>query len=156
MMNKNKASGVAWVKPAEPSFLKKFKSDVGYKEGPSVDTKRQVMPALDDDSGSDREDELPQVVVLKSGDLTAEEAKKVKDGKSAGGDAEKDGEAPPDGKILFKKPAKRSSSNQFQGITVSSSKKKKSDEKMEKKETSGVKIKNQSLLSFGGDEDDED
>lgn len=38
-MNKNKASGVSWVKPAEPSFLKKFKSDVGYKEGPSVDTK---------------------------------------------------------------------------------------------------------------------
>lgn len=47
------------------------------------------MPALDDDSGSDQEDELPQVVVLKSGDLTAEEAKKIKDGKSAGGDAEK-------------------------------------------------------------------
>lgn len=38
-MNKNKASGVSWVKPAEPSFLKKFKSDVGYKEGPTVDTK---------------------------------------------------------------------------------------------------------------------
>lgn len=52
-------------------------------------SQRQVMPALDDDSGSDREDELPQVVVLKSGDLTAEEAKKIKDGQSAGGDAEK-------------------------------------------------------------------
>lgn len=38
-MNKNKASGVAWVKPAEPSFLKKFKNDVGFKEGPNVDTK---------------------------------------------------------------------------------------------------------------------
>lgn len=38
-MNKSKASGVSWVKPAEPSFLKKFKSDVGYKEGPNVDTK---------------------------------------------------------------------------------------------------------------------
>lgn len=36
------------------------------------------MPTLDDDSGSDREDELPQVVVLKSGDLTAEEVKKIK------------------------------------------------------------------------------
>lgn len=39
VMNKNKASGVSWVKPAEPSFLKKFKKDVGYKEGPTVDTK---------------------------------------------------------------------------------------------------------------------
>lgn len=37
------------------------------------------MPTLDDDSGSDRDDELPQVVVLQSGDLTAEEAKKIKD-----------------------------------------------------------------------------
>lgn len=34
---------------------------------------------MDDDGGSDKEDELPQVVVLKSGDLTAEEAKKIKD-----------------------------------------------------------------------------
>uniref|UniRef100_A0A3Q4AI50 DUF4604 domain-containing protein n=1 Tax=Mola mola TaxID=94237 RepID=A0A3Q4AI50_MOLML len=78
-MNKNKASGVSWVKPAEPSFLKKFKSDVGYKEGPTVETKRQVMPTLEDDGGSDREDELPQVVVLKSGDLSEEEVKKIKD-----------------------------------------------------------------------------
>ncbi|XP_006810724.2 uncharacterized protein KIAA1143 homolog [Neolamprologus brichardi] len=92
-MNKNKGRGVAWVKPAEPSFLKKFKSDVGYKEGPNVDTKRQVMPTLDDDSGSDREDELPQVVVLKSGDLTAEEVKKMKDEIQAGGSSEK-GESP--------------------------------------------------------------
>lgn len=37
------------------------------------------MPTLDDDSGSDREDESPQVVVLKSGDLTADEVKKIKD-----------------------------------------------------------------------------
>lgn len=35
------------------------------------------MPTLNDESGSDREDELPQVVVLKSGDLTAEEVKKI-------------------------------------------------------------------------------
>lgn len=38
-MSKNKVSGVSWVKPSEPSFLKKFKQDVGYKEGPTVDTK---------------------------------------------------------------------------------------------------------------------
>lgn len=42
-MNKNKASGVSWVKPEEPSFLKKFKKDVGYKEGPTVDTKVRVL-----------------------------------------------------------------------------------------------------------------
>ncbi|KAM7420142.1 hypothetical protein PAMA_014721 [Pampus argenteus] len=156
-MNKNKASGVSWVKPAEPSFLKKFKSDVGYKEGPTVDTKRQEMPTLDDDSGSDRDDELPQIVVLKSGDLTTEEVKKIKEDVRAG--SEKDDEPPADGKILFKKPAKRSSSDKFQGITASSSKKKKSEggEEEEKKEVkSGKKVKNNSLLSFGGDEEDEE
>uniref|UniRef100_A0A8C5CQ24 Zgc:77056 n=1 Tax=Gadus morhua TaxID=8049 RepID=A0A8C5CQ24_GADMO len=115
-------SDISWVKPTEPSFLKKFKSDVGYKEGPNVDTKRQAMPTLDDDSGSDREDELPQVVVLKKGDLSADEVKHIK----GDGASEKEDEPPADGKIVFKKPAKRSSTDKYQGITASSSKKKKS------------------------------
>lgn len=161
-MNKSKASGVTWVKPAEPSFLKKFKKDVGYKEGPSVETKLQTMPVLDDDSGSDREDELPQVVVLKGGDLSAEDVKKIKDELRPAGEKD-DNAAAPDGKILFKKPAKRSSSDKFQGIKASSSKKKKSDEEEEeegeevKKEVkSGKKVKNNSLLSFGGEEEEEE
>uniref|UniRef100_A0A3P9P4B3 Zgc:77056 n=1 Tax=Poecilia reticulata TaxID=8081 RepID=A0A3P9P4B3_POERE len=153
-MNKGKASGVSWVKPAEPSFLKKFKTDVGYKEGPNVDTKRQAMPTPDDDSGSDREDELPQVVVLKSGDLSADEVKKLKGELRAEGESEK----APDGKILFKKPAKRLSSDKFQGITASSSKKKKEDraeQEEDKDRKSGKKVKNNSLLSFGDDEEEE-
>ncbi|XP_071326147.1 uncharacterized protein KIAA1143 homolog [Trachinotus anak] len=158
-MNRNKASGVSWVKPAEPSFLKKFKTDVGYKEGPTVDTKRHVMPTLDDDSGSDQEDELPQVVVLKGGDLTAEEVSKIKAKMQTGGGAEKDDGPPADDKIIFKKPTKRSSSDKFR-ITASSSKKKKSgggEEEEKKKEVqSGKKIKNNSLLSFGGDEENEE
>lgn len=37
------------------------------------------MPQLDEDSGdSDREDEMPQVVVLKKGDLDADEVMKIK------------------------------------------------------------------------------
>jgi len=47
------------------------------------------MPTLDDDSGSDKEDELPQVVVLKGGDLTSEEVKKIKDEMRDGDAAEK-------------------------------------------------------------------
>ncbi len=40
---------------------------------------KQQMPQLDEDSGdSDREDEMPQVVVLKKGDLNAEEVLKIK------------------------------------------------------------------------------
>ncbi|XP_056289724.1 uncharacterized protein KIAA1143 homolog [Pseudoliparis swirei] len=171
-MNRSKASGVSWVKPAEPSFLKKFKNDIGYKEGANVDTKRQAMPTLDDDSGSDQEDELPQIVVLKGGDMSAEEVKKMKGDVLPG---EKEDKPPADGKILFKKPAKRSSSDKFQGITASSSKKKKksdgAEEEEEEKEEgdegveageeekkegkSGKTVKN-SLLSFGDDEEDED
>ncbi|XP_057689216.1 uncharacterized protein KIAA1143 homolog [Corythoichthys intestinalis] len=157
-MNKSKGSGVSWVKPAEPSFLTKFKTDVGYKEGPTVDTKRQEMPSLDDDSGSDREDELPQVVVLQDGDLTSEEVKDLKEESKSKGKQEKSDEAPADGKIIFKKPAKRSSTDKFQGITASSSKKPRNVvEKEEKKDVNpGKKVKNSSLLSFGGDEEEEE
>lgn len=144
------------------------------------------MPTPDDDSASDREDELPQVVVLKSGDLTADEVKEIKDEENPVTETKKGGgglkvgppvliifrihfvcytlfsctgrEPPADGKILFKKPEKRSSSEKFQGITASSSKKKKNDgeNKEEEKEKSGKKIKNNSLLSFGGDEEEDE
>lgn len=30
---------ITYVKPAEPSFLRKLKEQIGYKEGPTVDTK---------------------------------------------------------------------------------------------------------------------
>lgn len=146
----NKKSNVTWVKPTEPSFLKKFKNDVGYKEGPTIDAKRQMEPVLDDDSGSDREDELPQVVVLKSGDLSADEVKMIKNGPES---ALKE-ESAADGKILFKKPTK-SSSEKFKGITASSNKKRKNEGDGENK-TFGKKVKNNSLLSFGGDDDDEE
>lgn len=72
------------------------------------------------------------------------------------------GDDPPaDGKILFKKPAKRSSEDKFQGITASSSKKKRNDggektQDEQKEVKSGKKIKNKSLLSFGGDEEEEE
>ncbi|XP_071251825.1 uncharacterized protein KIAA1143 homolog [Salvelinus alpinus] len=156
-MNKGPKANVSWVKPAEPSFLKKFKKDVGFKEGPTIDTKRLEMPALEDDSGSDREDELPQVVILKKGDLSAEEVLQIKEVKDG---IEKEDKPPADGKILFKKPTKRSS-DKFQGITASSNKKKKSEGKSEggdeekKEEKSEKKVKNKSLLSFGEDEDED-
>ncbi|XP_010167352.2 uncharacterized protein KIAA1143 homolog, partial [Antrostomus carolinensis] len=74
---------------------------------------REQLPLADDDSenGSDNEDEQPQVVTLKKGDLTAEEAMKIKQQiKEALKSNESDGEpVPADGKIMFRKPAKRSS-----------------------------------------------
>ncbi|KAH6946039.1 hypothetical protein HPB50_011282 [Hyalomma asiaticum] len=67
-----KRSSVTCVKPSDPPFLKKLKERVGYKESPSVDTKREHRPV--EDADPDLDDEKPVVVVLKAGDLTAEEA----------------------------------------------------------------------------------
>ncbi|KAK1173462.1 hypothetical protein AOXY_G3578 [Acipenser oxyrinchus oxyrinchus] len=150
---------VSWVKPTEPTFLKKFKNDVGYKEGPTVDTKRQDMPVVDDSGDSDREDELPQVVVLKKGDLSAEEVMKIKT--DTDGSSKEEDNASADGKIMFRKPVKRSSDNKFQRITATSSKKKKGNEKKDsddsKTSTENLqkKVKNSSLLSFGDDEEED-
>lgn len=69
---------VAFTKPDEPAFLKRIKEQISYKEGPSVDTKRQK---LEDEyqSGDDNiDEEAPLVVVLKDGDLTAEQAEAEK------------------------------------------------------------------------------
>ncbi|KAK1172287.1 hypothetical protein AOXY_G4822 [Acipenser oxyrinchus oxyrinchus] len=148
---------VSWVKPGEPAFLTKFKSDVGYKEGPTVDTKRQDLPVVDDSGDSDREDELPQVVVLKKGDLSAEELMKIKTDTECSSKEEVD--APAGGKIMFRKPVKRSA-NTFQGITATSSKKKKGIEKdsgnsKTTTENPQKKVKNSSLLSFGDDEEED-
>ncbi|XP_049673212.1 uncharacterized protein KIAA1143 homolog isoform X3 [Accipiter gentilis] len=109
----SKRNQVSYVRPAEPAFLSRFKRQVGYREGPTVETKREQLPLADGDSeiGSDNEDEQPQVVTLKKGDLTAEEAKKIKQQiKEALKSNESGGEPEPaDGKIMFRKPAKRSS-----------------------------------------------
>uniref|UniRef100_A0A8C1A8S9 Zgc:77056 n=1 Tax=Cyprinus carpio carpio TaxID=630221 RepID=A0A8C1A8S9_CYPCA len=129
----SKKGNVSWVKPAEPSFLKKFKNDVGFKEGPTVETKKQQMPQYFHKSTMNKYWYSIRIKIY---------------------------EQPPlDGKIVFKKPVKRSS-DKFKGITASSSKKKSEDgEKKESK--AGVKVKNNSLLSFGGggggdDDDDEE
>ena len=38
---------VAYIKPQEPEFLRKLKEEVGYKEGPTVDTKvRKILEIL--------------------------------------------------------------------------------------------------------------
>uniref|UniRef100_A0A6P7H6P9 Uncharacterized protein KIAA1143 homolog n=1 Tax=Diabrotica virgifera virgifera TaxID=50390 RepID=A0A6P7H6P9_DIAVI len=77
---------VAYIKPDEPSFLKKLKREAGYIEGPTVDTKRENYGEVSQEDLLDTEEEKPTVVVLKPGDLTAEEAQleeeRLKKGKS--------------------------------------------------------------------------
>ncbi|XP_067910520.1 uncharacterized protein KIAA1143 homolog [Heterodontus francisci] len=154
----SKRSNVSYVKPAEPAFLRKFKEDAGYKPGPTVETKRQQLAPVDTDSEqSDLEDEQPQVVVLRQGDLTADEAAKIK--QIAENSKKPEEPEPEDGKIVFRKPAKRSSDDKFAGLTATSSKRKKEDQKErtepKSSENKPKQIKNCSLLSFEDDEDDD-
>ncbi|XP_009896702.2 uncharacterized protein KIAA1143 homolog [Dryobates pubescens] len=160
----SKRNQVSYVRPAEPAFLSRFKRQVGYREGPTVETKREQLPLADDDSenGSDNEDEQPQVVTLKKGDLTAEEAMKIKQqireaSKSDKSGAEPESE-PADGKIMFRKPAKRVSEKSLD-FNVSSSKKMKEAKKTKREATTpqstAKQIKNSSLLSFDDEENDD-
>ncbi|XP_043575500.1 uncharacterized protein KIAA1143 homolog [Chiloscyllium plagiosum] len=154
----SKRSNVSYVKPAEPAFLRKFKEDVGYKSGPTVETKSQQLTPVDSDSGqSDPEDEQPQVVVLRQGDLTAEEAAKIK--QNTVNSKKSEDPEPEDGKHVFRKPAKRSSGDNFTGLTATSSKKKKEERKEQTEpsnsENKPKQIKNSSLLSFEDDEEDD-
>ncbi|XP_064025805.1 uncharacterized protein KIAA1143 homolog [Pogoniulus pusillus] len=160
----SKRSQVSFVRPAEPAFLSRFKQQVGYREGPTVETKREQLPLADDDSenGSDREDEQPQVVTLKKGDLTAEEVMKIKQqikeaSKSNKSDAEPEPE-PADGKIMFRKPAKRLSEKSLD-FNVSSSKKMKEAKKAKREaaapQSTAKQVKNSSLLSFDDEENDD-
>ncbi|XP_058123453.1 uncharacterized protein KIAA1143 homolog [Anopheles ziemanni] len=68
---------VAFIKPEEPSFLKKIKEQIGYREGPSLDDKREAIENYEDSDDAEKDDEKPQVVVIKDGDLTEEEAAKA-------------------------------------------------------------------------------
>ncbi|XP_049633379.1 uncharacterized protein KIAA1143 homolog [Suncus etruscus] len=154
----SKRNQVSYVRPAEPTFLARFKERVGYREGPTVETKR-IQPHLPDDDGdqSDKEDEQPQVVVLKKGDLSAEEVMKIKaEIKAANADEEP---VSADGRIMYRKPAKRSSEEKYSGLTASSKKKKTQEEEVKKqdseKKNSQKQIKNSSLLSFGNEDENE-
>ncbi|CAB3364910.1 Hypothetical predicted protein [Cloeon dipterum] len=148
---------VGYIKPPEPDFIKRMKEQIGWKEGPDVETKREQLSAATDDDYDDRGDELPTVVVLKKGDLTADEAqeeiekqKKIEDDVPAG----------EGGRILFRKPTKRSSeeasSSTIGPKKTSDDKSKKSDSKDSKSSKDAKRPKqNKKLLSFN-DEEDED
>ncbi|KAJ8041615.1 hypothetical protein HOLleu_12485 [Holothuria leucospilota] len=152
---------IDYVKPKEPSFLAKFKREIGYKEGPTVDSKKANLPLDDEDDRPDADDEQPLVVVLKDGDLTKEEYEAHK--KATGSHGNQSGEAVSSGddaastllpgKLMFKKPAKRKEEESTR-MQFSSSKKKKDKEKS-KQGTKGKKVKNASLLSFYDEEDEE-
>ena len=70
---------VQFNQPEVPSFLKKFKERVGYKEPASVNDKfADSVEHFEEESNVEKADEEPVVVVLKEGDLTAEQVEKYK------------------------------------------------------------------------------
>nr|XP_045608224.1 uncharacterized protein KIAA1143 homolog [Procambarus clarkii] len=178
-----KRMNVAYSKPQEPAFLTRFKEQVGYKEDNGISDKFAVMPSATDDDLDDKDDELPQVVSLKSDDLSQEEYDKLRaEGKlddllkgnceEVQGPREKDEEPPPDGRILFRKPIKRDGEDKNGKLDSKKLKRDEKDdksgstklkddgkgEKFDKKMKKYKKIEQQKkkLLSFNEDEEDEE
>lgn len=58
--------GVQYVQQDEPAFLKRMKQQAGYKEGPTVDTKREDLQQRDSDSDTEKDEEKPQVCTVLS------------------------------------------------------------------------------------------
>ncbi|XP_050543003.1 uncharacterized protein KIAA1143 homolog [Daktulosphaira vitifoliae] len=102
----SKRNNINYIKPKEPSFITKLKEEINYKEGPTVDTKKVALPAIENES---YEDDYPTVVVLKEGDLTAEQALKEKLKKE---EEEKTKPADLTKRIIFKRPAKSTPSSE--------------------------------------------
>ncbi|XP_012256182.2 uncharacterized protein KIAA1143 homolog [Athalia rosae] len=136
-MSKRKHN-VSYIKPEEPKFLQQLKAQIGYKEGPSIDTKKELLPTATDEDLQDRDEELPIVVVLNNGDLTAEEAAAYELQKER-----EDALVPADlsKKIIFSKT--KSSKKETSVVTQSSPPKKSRKAK-----------RNKVILSFDQDEED--
>ncbi|XP_076470096.1 uncharacterized protein KIAA1143 homolog [Babylonia areolata] len=154
----SKRNAIKYVQNDEPAFIRQFKQKIGYKEGPNVDTKRQKLEYDDDEDEdrSDTEEEKPVVVVLKPGDLTAEEAseadqlqKKVEEEAAIR-----------DGKITFKKPVKKTEGTPSEEPAPDSAPKPAKDKGKSKDKDKKKKDKEQkkahSLLSFGDEEEEEE
>ncbi|XP_047986377.1 uncharacterized protein KIAA1143 homolog [Leguminivora glycinivorella] len=67
----NRKRNVNYIKPEDPEFLKIIKRQAGYDDR---NRKFDPLENAEEDFVDDTESEEPQVVVLKPGDLTAEEA----------------------------------------------------------------------------------
>ncbi|XP_054997891.1 uncharacterized protein KIAA1143 homolog [Sorex araneus] len=148
----------SFVRPAQPTFLAHFKERVGYREGPTIETER-IQPQFPGEDGdqSDKEDEQPQVVVFKKGDLSAGEVMKIKaEIKAANADEEP---ASTGGRVMYRKPDKCSSDGKKCGLTASSIEKKTNEDEVNKqdsvKKNSQKLVKNSRLLSFGNEDENE-
>ncbi|XP_011145256.2 uncharacterized protein KIAA1143 homolog [Harpegnathos saltator] len=136
-----KKHNISYMKPDEPKFLRELKEQIGYKEGPNVDTKREALPEVSDDEKEDSTDEKPVVVVLNSGDLTAEEAdafrkQKEKEESNAPADLSK--------KVIFRKTKPTETESDVN-----------TTDKPAKKKAKRTKQSQKIILSFNADDDED-
>lgn len=124
----NRKRNVSYIKPEDPHFLKILKKEAGYD---NTNHKFDKLDNAEEDFVDDEDSELPQVVVLKKGDLTAEEAEAEKERIKK---VESETKADLSQKVIFK--AKSSS--------------KKTDKKDLPK---NKQDKSRQLLSFGNEDD---
>lgn len=129
----NRKRNVAFSKPEDPDFLKRLKKQVGYDDR---NHKFDELENSEKDFVSDEDDEQPQVVVIKKGDLTAEQAEEEKKRKEK---LELETKADLNQRIIFKSKT----------ITA------KKDLKKSNKSASSLP-KSHNLLSFNHNDDDND
>ncbi|XP_015121669.1 uncharacterized protein KIAA1143 homolog [Diachasma alloeum] len=134
-----KKHNISYIKPEEPKFLRELKAAAGYKEGPDVDTKRE-LPNISDDEDDNFDGEKPIVVVLKQGDMTAEEADDFEKKKKA---EEENAPADLSKRIIFESKRKSKSQGEDQDSKNDSKNKKSKKSKQTK-----------SVLSFDQEEDE--
>lgn len=135
---------ISFSKPAEPPFLKRLKEKIGYKEGPTVETKKEQLP-IDNDVNDEIDDEKPVIVVLEPNDLSEEQVKEYQEGYKKNSEKIE--------KIVFRKPEKRAI-NESSHLICSSKKIKESESKIKSVDKS-KQVKNSSLLSFDDDDEEE-
>lgn len=151
-------SKVACAKPADPPFIQKIKEKIGWKAEPTIESKREQLPDNDSDPEFDEPDEeKPTVVVLKAGDLNAEEADEAQK------EADLNDRTP--GRYKYRKPTGKSGESAIKLSSVKRSSSADREEDAKRKQGSEAaeekEIKNRpatatrNLLSFGDDEDED-
>ncbi|KOB78569.1 Uncharacterized protein OBRU01_02243 [Operophtera brumata] len=135
----NKKRNVNYIKPEDPEFLKILKKQAGYDDR---NHKFDELQNEEKDFVDDDDSEQPQVVVLKKGDLTAEEAEIERNNLEK---EELEAKADLSQRVLFK------SKN---GAATDVRRKRKEDSKDKIK--SSKEKKSKQLLSFDDEDDDEE
>ena len=158
LVEMSKRSSVQLVEREEPSFIKKFKAKVGYVEPCTVDDK--FKPSDDSSKTTEdpvKEDETPAIVILPSNreitqnDIDAVKKQILNPTETASRDAPSHEDV---GKIKFQAPVLKSDGTSKE-VVKPSKKCTNNVNKAKDESTCAVQVSNQSLLSFGDDEESE-